>query len=345
MRLRADQLRKHLRQATLAPVYCVSGDEPLQLIEAADAIRRRARELGFDERVVLDIDRGFDWNQLRHAGADLSLFSSSRLIDLRLGEQSPGKDGAEALIEYAEKPERDNLLLISAGRFDRNTQLTRWYKALDRAGVTIQIWPVEPRRLPGWIARRARDLGKSIDAQAAGLIAQRVEGNLLAASQELQKLALLIEHEDIGADDVMHAVTDSARFDAFALVEACFLGQCERAVRMLRGMRQEGIEALAVFGALMWELRRLCTAAAALSGGRSRDEVMDALKVWPQRRAAMYAVLDRHPQGRIPDLLLAGAAADRAAKGMGYTDPWLVLEDLILTVAGGDRNKEGTRAA
>lgn len=334
MRLRADQLSKHLRGAALAPIYCLSGDEPLQLIEAADEIRCRARELGFQERIVLDVQKDFDWNQLRQASANLSLFSSSRIIDLRLGEHLPGKDGGEALAEYARQPPRDNLLLISAAKLEKKTQAARWYKALDRTGVTLQVWPVEATKLPGWVARRAKRLGKTIDAQAAELIAQRVEGNLLAANQELEKLALLIDSDAITVENVMRAVTDSARFEAFAMVEACYLGQHERTVRMLRGMRQEGIEVLGIFGAFMWELRRLCSMACAVAAGSSRDEVLNELKVWPQRRAAVHAVLDRHSMKRIITFLRDASKVDRAAKGMGLADPWELFEDLLLEIAG-----------
>lgn len=344
MRLRADQLSKHLREKSLAPIYCLSGDEPLQMIEAADEIRRRARELGFEERVVLDVQRDFDWNQLRQAAANLSLFSNSRIIDLRLGEQLPGKDGGEALAKYAGQPPRDNLLLISAAKLEKKTQATRWYRALERVGVTMQIWPVDPPRLPGWIARRAKRLGKTIDAQAAELIAHRVEGNLLAARQELEKLALLIGGEAITVENVMQGVTDSARFEAFAMVEACYLGRHERAVRMLRGMRQEGIEVLGIFGAFMWELRRLCSIACAIAAGTSRDEVLNALKVWPQRRAAVHAVLDRFPPTRIIAFLRESADVDRAAKGMGFSDPWELLERLLLEIGGAGTAETAAKA-
>ena len=228
MRLRPDQLISHLQRSGPAPVYCLSGDDPLQLLEAEDAIRSHAREAGIQERSVLDVNKGFDWNVLARESANLSLFSDRRLIELRLGNHKPGKAGGEALTEYATNINNDNVLLITAAKLDKAAQQTRWYKSLDSAGVTVQIWPIDNHRLPDWIVQRMQRLGKKMDRDAADLIAQRTEGNLLAAKQELEKLCLLIDKDRVSLQDVMESVGDSARYDVFALIEQAYLGKPDR---------------------------------------------------------------------------------------------------------------------
>lgn len=334
MRLKAEQLHSHLNRDVLAPVYCISGDEPLQLMELADAIRQRARELGFDERTILQVERGFDWNQLQQAGANLSLFSRRKIIDLRLGQHSPGHDGADALVEYAARPVPDNLLLISSERLDGDKLRSRWFKALEKSGVTIQVWPVEPARLPGWIGRRLKQRGKEIDRDAAELLAERVEGNLLAAAQEVDKLVLLSEEPLVSLQHVMRAVSDGARFNVFDLAESCLLGDGARVARMLRGMRQEGTELLAVLGAVLWELRRFSGMAMAVERGTPIDAVLNEYRVQAARRRAATAGLRRlHPAG-VAMILRAAASVDRAAKGALPMDAWQLLETLLLTIAG-----------
>lgn len=334
MRLKLEQLERHLAQPRLAPIYLVTGDEPLQRLEACDAIRARARELGYGERTVLELARDFDWNRLRQAGANLSLFAERRLVELHMGEHSPGRDGGPALIEYSTAAPADNLLLISAGRFDGKSRQTKWFKALDGAGAVIDVWPIEPAQLPNWIIARMRRMGRGIDPAAAAIIAERVEGNLLAARQELEKLVLLVEHGDVGVQEVERAVADSARFDTFVLVDACLLGERERVVRTLRGLRAEGFELPMVIGGLMWELRQVCSMACAMAGGLGREQAMAAGRVWEQRRARVAAALHRHPAAAMSAFLQDAAALDRASKGALKADAWRMLEEFLLRVAG-----------
>lgn len=334
MRQKVDQLHIHLQGRDLAPVYCLSGDEPLQMQDAEDAIRRRARELGVEERVVYHVERGFDWNQLALDGASLSLFSSRRLLELRLGAQKPGKAGGDALCAYTENLNPDNILLISTARLDRQAQQTRWFKAVDRAGVVVQVWPVEPARLPDWIVRRMQAMGRRLDRDAAEFIAQRTEGNLLAARQELEKLGLLLDGDHIRLSDVMHFIVDSSRHDVFDLIENAFQGRVDRAAAMLRGLRREGAEPMALFGALMWEFRRVVSMASAIAAGAGRDEVLGRYKVWPQRKPAVSAVLRRFDTPQLGRLLTHAAAVDRTLKGAGAEDAWVSMEDFLLQLAG-----------
>lgn len=334
MRLRPEQLPAHLEKSPLAPVYCVSGDEPLQLLEAEDAIRRGAREEGIEERIVFQVDRGFDWNRLLQESASLSLFASRRLIELRLGGQKPGKPGGEALTAWAEQANREDILLITTARLDGQTQKAHWFKALEKAGVIIQVWPVDAARLPDWIRQRLQAMGKTMDHDAAELIAQRTEGNLLAARQELEKLCLLLDKNDIHLDDVMHSVVDSARHDVFDLIECVLLGKTGRTAAMLRGMKKEGTEPLSLFGALMWEIRRICAMARAIEEGNAREQVFSQYRVWPQRKKALTAVLQRFSTAEFDRLLVIAASVDRALKGGARDDPWHALEDFMFHIAG-----------
>jgi DNA polymerase-3 subunit delta len=333
VRLKAEQVPSHLSRGPLLPVYFVSGDEPLQMMEVTDAIRARALAEGC-ERTVLEVARGFDWGELARAGAEMSLFSSRRLIELRLGDQSPGREGADALVAWAGSPPQDNVLLATSGKLDGRTRQGRWYKALEGAGAVIELWPVEPARLPAWIAQRVERAGRRIERDAAEIIAQRVEGNLLAAAQEIDKLLLLVSGKSISAEDVQRAVADSARFDAFALVDAGLLGDAPRGVRTLRGLRQEGHELPAVLGAVMWELRNVCSMVFEMAAGSSRDEVMSQHGVWQQRRARVTAALRRLDRNAAGRLLVEAARVDRAIKGMDQADPWRLLEEFLLHAGG-----------
>lgn len=334
MQLKAEQLPTRLKQHGLARVFCISGDEPLQLLECADQIRASARNNGCEERVVLDVDRGFDWNQLRDAGASMSLFSSNRLIELRLGEQKPGREGGAALIDYVDTPGTEDVLLITMARIDKKGQQTKWYRTLDKAGITIQIWPIEAARLPAWISNRARQLGKGIDKEAAELIADRMEGNLLAAKQELEKLCLLVETPGIGVQDVMDAVTDSTRFDVFSMIEFALAGKPDRILRMMRGLRNEGVEPMGIFGALMWEFRRLCSMAHEINAGASRERVFAQYRVRPQRKPAINALLKRMDGPALNILLRQATLVDRALKGAYRADPWDLMENFLFRIAG-----------
>ncbi len=337
MRIPAEQLPKHLQRPELLPVYYVSGNEPLQLLEAIDQLRRRARELGYDERAVLDMENGDDWSRLPEMGANLSLFSEKRIIEVRLGGKKPGKEGSAALGDYLDGELAGNLLLLSSEQIDKQAQQTKWFKALDKHGGWTQVWPLRPAQLPGWIADRCRRQRKRIDPEAAALIAQRVEGNLPAAQQEIDKLALLVEAEEINSNDVLGMVVDNARFDVFEMVDNAFLGKPGQTARMLRGLKREGVEALAVQGALMWSLRRAIAIACEVARGRAREQAFRDYRIRPQNQAGLNALLRRFEPRRLGALLPAALAVDKALKGGGVMDGWQALEKFMLAVAGRGR--------
>ena len=333
MKLRPEQLDGHLQQPLL-PVYLLSGDEPLQMMEAGDAIRAAARAQGYSERQVMDVDARFDWGELSAAGDALSLFAERRLIELRIPSGKPGDAGGKALRAYCEALPPDNLLLVSCPRLDRRQQGSAWFKALEQAGAVLSIWPVERGQLPGWVMRRMSARGLHTTPAAAQLLAEQVEGNLLAAAQEIDKLVLLHGGGRVDVDEVAAAVADSSRYNAFELVEASLAGEAARVARILEGLRREGDDALHVLGALNWELHNMARMAEALAAGTPLAKVLADNRVWDKRKPMVQAGLQRHPARRWLQLLRRAGRVDRVSKGAEPGNPWDELLQLALLVAG-----------
>lgn len=331
MKLTPDRLDAHLAKG-LAPIYFLSGEEPLQLGEAADAVRRAARDQGFSEREVLDVDKGFDWNSLLAAGNAMSLFAEQKLIDLRLPSGKPGKEGGAALVEYVERLPEDTVLLISSGKLDKRSQQAKWHKALDSVGVTLQVWPVEARDMPRWLGGRLQSRGLKPATEAVAMVAERVEGNLLAAAQEVEKLLLLYGEGPLSTEQVEAAVADSARFDVFNLVDVALLGDVPRLTRMLDGLRSEGVEPILVLWALSREIRSLAAMAAQIERGQPVDRVMAS--VWAKRKASVQAGLRHHNSIRWQQMLRRSARLDRVIKGAATGNAWDELLQLGLLMAG-----------
>ncbi|MFK3772186.1 DNA polymerase III subunit delta [Pseudomonas sp. NPDC089406] len=337
MKLAPAQLNKHL-QGPLAPVYIVSGDDPLLCQEAADAIRAAARQQGFDERQVFSADANFDWGNLLLAGASLSLFAQRRLLELRLPSGKPGDKGAAALMEYCANPAEDTLLLISLPKLDGSAQKTKWGKALIEGPQCqfIQIWPVDAQQLPQWINQRLSQAGLSAQRDAVDLIAARVEGNLLAAAQEIEKLKLLADGNQITVETVQAAVADSARFDVFGLVDAILNGEAGHALRMLEGLRGEGVEPPVILWALARELRLLAGLAQQFSQGVPLDKAFSQARppVWDKRRPLVSKALQRLSAQRWAMLLQDAQRIDAQIKGQAEGSPWTSLARLSLLMAG-----------
>ncbi len=340
MRLRLAQLEQHLKGA-LKPAYLLSADEPLQLEEALDQIRAAARAQGFDERLVMYADTGFDWNELLGAGASMSLFSTKQILDVRMPGK-PGTVGGKALAQFAQIANPDTLLIISTGKLEPRARQSAWYKALDKLGVTIDIWPVQRAQLTDWVRQRARQRGLELAADAAQLLAERHEGNLLACAQEIDKLCLAHGEATLDFADVAAGVGDSARFDAFALVDSMLDGDGARAMRIVRGLREEGTNVIQVLGPLTWALRAL----AGLSHEVSRGASLDALlghprhRMWKNRRQSVQGALSRHSAARWSSMLGSAARIDRLIKGATGRleagrrqvplEPWNALGRLVL---------------
>jgi DNA polymerase-3 subunit delta len=321
MQLRAEQLESHLAKG-LSPIYAIHGDEPLLALEAADAVRAAARKGGFTDRAVLEPGRHFDWSEFQHAAASLSLFGGRKIIELRLATGKPGADGAAAIARYCERPSEDLVLVASMPRLDRATQASAWFAALGRAGIVVDIWPVERSRLPAWIAGRLARQKQHAPREALELLADRVEGNLLAAHQEVQKLALLAPEGEIGLDRLREVVANVARYDAYTACEAMLAGDAPRYVRVIDGLKSEGEAPSLVLWALSEELYALERIQAGAAAGRSVDELMRENRVWGPRQRPMKAAAARVKPAAVRRALAHAARLDRAIKGVGQGEPW-----------------------
>ncbi|MCX4187593.1 DNA polymerase III subunit delta [Methylophaga sp. OBS4] len=335
MRLKAEQLDNTLQQA-LKPVYLVYGDEALLVEEAADKIRQVARQSGANDREVWHVEGHFDWSQIKWRDQNLSLFASQRLIEIRLPSGSPGKDGGEALRQLAAAPPADTTVLIISGKIAAAAQKSKWFTALDKLGVTVPLWPVDAAQLPGWISQRVQQRGLKIDRQLATLIAERVEGNLFAAAQEIDKLQLLVTDGQLDEKTILQSVADNARFEAFGLMDSVFLGQRDKVPRIIERLRAEGVDILAVFSAVSWSIHRAVDMAVQLQQGVQLDQAFASQKppVWDKNKPTMRQALQRHDSMRWQQFLQQMAEIDQAAKGVVKSCPWRLLEKLCLQVAG-----------
>ena len=333
MRLKPEQLTGHL-QRSLAPVYLISGDEPLQVDESCAAIRAAAHAQGYTEREVLTAGKDFDWNTLWQAAHSLSLFTTRRLIELRLPTGKPGDAGSGALVEYASRLPADTLLLVISAKLDAQTQKGKWFGALEQAGVVIQIWPVEVKALPGWIGRRLNARGMQASPEACGLLAERAEGNLLAATQDIEKLYLLYGAGKLDLEQASAAVADSARFDIYDLVDAAANGDVARASRIVNGLREEGVEPVLVLWALARELRSLAGMAYESEHGARAEQIYTKYKIWEKRKPIVHRALQRHKTRSWHGLLQRAARTDRVIKGFASGDAWDELSALSLAMAG-----------
>lgn len=329
MELGVERLPAQL-DAPLAPVWLVAGSETLLVLEVADAIRAAARAQGIVEREVHDAEgRDADWGAIEAAIHAPSLFASRRLVEIRLPTGKPGKDGAKMLDGFCAQPAPDVTLLVVAGDWSK-AHAGKWSEAIARAGHVVIAWPVKPHELAGWIERRLRSRGLRAEREAVQLLAQRVEGNLLAAAQEVDKLALLAQPgEPLGATRMAELVADSARFDIFRLLDAALNGQPAQVSRMLHGLRAEGTVVPALMGMVVMELQRL----AALARARNLAAEFKAQRIWDSKQAAYQRALQRQPADAWDALLVAAGRVDRMSKGRLDGDPWRELERLLLALA------------
>ena len=333
MQLRAEQLESHLGRS-LAPIYVVHGDEPLIALEAADAVRAAARARGFTDREVFEPGRSFDWSELAHSLASLSLFGGKKIVELRLPGGKPGAQGGAAIAQYCERPSPDILFLVSLPRLDRMSQSSAWFGALSSAGVVVDVWPVERPRLPAWIAERLARQRQRAPREALEFLADRVEGNLLAAHQEVQKLALLAPEGELGLDTVREAVANVARYDAYAAGEALLGGDAARYLRIVDGLKSEGEAPTLVLWTLSEELFALARIQAGAAAGRPVDELMRENRVWGPRQRPMKAAAARVRPQAVQRALAHAACIDRAIKGVGPGQPWDEFLKLAQTLEG-----------
>lgn len=334
MELTPERLVAQLGREPLRPAYLIAGAEPLRVLEAADAVRAKARADGCSEREVFEADdRGFDWDQVSASFQAMGLFSQLRLIDVRLPTGKPGKDGAEAISAFCADPPADTILLVTANEWSK-AHAGKWSEAIARIGCIAVAWPVKPHEWVDWVERRLHARGLRAERDAVEHLAGRTEGNLLAAAQEIDKLALLVdpgEVLDLGRMDAL--VADAARFDVFRLVDAALVGQPAQVVRMLATLRSEGLAVPALLGMVVMELQRLAALSRVQARGGNLMAEFKAQRVWDSKQAVYKRALGRHAAGHWDALLAEIGRVDRASKGRAPGDPWQLLERVLLAVA------------
>lgn len=344
MRIDTEQLAPHLQRG-LQPLYTVYGEETLLALEAADRIRQQARAQGYCEREVLTAEAAFDWSQLAMAGNSLSLFGSRRILELRVPSGKPGTEGAEAIKHFAADLPPDTVALVSLPRLDRATLASGWFQALETAGVAVAANAVTPARLPQWLAGRLRQQGQEADGETLALLAGMVEGNLLAAQQEVQKLALLFRPGKITRESVESAVLDVARFDVFKLGETLLAGDPARVVRVLEGLKGEGAAPPLVLWAITEELHALWRVSAALAAGKPLQLALREARVWGPRAELLPRALRRIRGQELEAALLGAADVDRTIKGLTRGDAWEELLRLGLRLVGSEPGNRGRMTA
>lgn len=332
MKIQGNQLSSHVLKS-LAPCYLITGDEHLLVSEALDSVREAARAKGFTSRELHVATSGFDWSALTASTGNLSLFAEQRIVELRLPTGKPGKAGGQAIVDLVEQSGPDLLFIVTGPKLDKSSSASKWAKTIDKKGVSLPIWPIGVRELPGWIANRMRKAGLQPDREAVAIIADRVEGNLLAAQQEIEKLRLILGEGKVSAEAVSDAVANNSRFDVYKLTDAALGGDARRSVKILGGLRAEGVEPVIVMWALTRELRTLATLDDVIRQGGDLGSAMQKSGVWRNRQGLVRHCISRHQHGDFHRMLKATGRADAAAKGQRAGNPWQMATDVVVSLA------------
>jgi DNA polymerase-3 subunit delta len=332
MRLESSQLKQHLDK-TLSPLYVLVGDEPLAQSECLDLIRQAARKAGADERSSFIVERNFNWQQIGQFSQSLSLFSSLRILEIHIPSGKPGVEGGKALSELASNTIPDTTTIIVLPALEREAKNSAWFTALQNSSALIELKEISPNQLPQWLAGRLAQQNQSTDAASLAFIAHQVEGNLLAAHQEIQKLGLLHPAGEISAEAIREAVLNVSRYDAFQLGEAVLAGDAARTSRILQGLLDEGENAVAVMNPLMWVLRPLVRIKQAEARGENVMNAMTNARIYGDRQNLVKRALSRLSLRQLEAALQKLCDIDRTAKGVMTGDAWLELSRLCFGLA------------
>jgi DNA polymerase III subunit delta len=331
VQIKPQQLAAALQKA-LAPVYFISGDEPQQLGELADAIRKSAKERDFTAREIFFVDKLFDWKQLNVAADTFSIFADKKIIDLRLPTGTPGIEGGKAIAAYCQRLPEDTLLLITTGKITKDAQKSSWFQAVDKVACVIQVWPLTGQDLHRWIQDRLQQRGITTEPGAVKILADRVEGNLLAAAQEIEKLYVLYGSGKLSTLQIIDVVADSSRYDVFKLVESALSAQPDKVLKIVSSLSAEGIASAIVLWALMREARILISYKAAQNQGE-KELILKKNGIWGERKQLIDSAVKRLTHTELNQVLVLGAQADRQIKGQQQGDAWEALLEASLGLA------------
>ena len=333
MPVKPDQLAQQLNRE-LRRCYLIFGEETLIVEECADAVRAAARSGGCSEREIIEVGGTGDWQQLLQSAGALSLFADRKLIEIRLPSGKPGTEGSKAIQEYLAIDSEDVLLIIS-GKVDKSSQRAKWFTRLDREGVVVPVWPVGRRDLPGFLLQRLKAAGLTADREAVQLLADRVEGNLLAAAQEVDKLKLLAKSDRITVETVMESVLANARYSPFGLADAALAGDARAAIRTLRGLQAESTQPPVILWALTRDITLLDQLSADCARGDSLSHAMNNRGVWRNRTALVQGAFKRQDPNSISRLQHLAFRTDSTIKGYEKGSPWDLLDQLVVLLTLG----------
>jgi DNA polymerase-3 subunit delta len=331
MKLYQNQLLQHLKN-NLASIYLISGDEPLLIEETKHAIRKHAYDNGYQERKYLQVDKNFKWQDLLTVANNLSLFSERILIELNIPNAKPGDAGSKVLQSYAQNPPGDKILVIITSKLDAASLKSSWFKTIENKGVYIPIWPIDIAKLPQWIAQRMQQNGLKTDSSGLKLLTEYVEGNLLAAVQEIEKLRLLYGSGTLSTEQIAASITDNSRFNIFDLADNLLKGDHKKVIHILNCLKNEKVEPSLILWVLTKELRDLAIMAQNMQQGHSVDQVMQQFHIRQQRVPYIKRVLQLHSYKKILSMLQQCAQLDRIIKGVELGNIWDEFEQLCLVI-------------
>lgn len=329
MRIKLEQLPQHLQKQP-APLYVLFGNEPLLILEAADSIRTHARQQGYTERTLFTVDQHFDWPDLLNAGNNLSLFGDRKIMDIRIPSGKPGKEGGKAIETYCSALPPDTVTLITLPRIDKQGQASKWFKTLENTSVMVAIYTIERNQLPAWIGQRLVRQQQKTDAATLQFLADQVEGNLLAAHQEIQKLALLYPDGHLTFDQVKDVVLNVARYDAYQLSDTMTAADPIRYSRILNGLQGEGTAPLLILATLSEQIRQLIIIRKGLDNDQPAAQLLQTARIWGDRQKSVLTAAKRVSLQSLTQGLSHAARIDRIIKGIDQGDIWDELLQLGL---------------
>jgi DNA polymerase-3 subunit delta len=331
MKIAAQKLKEQLAKGG-EKAYWICGDETLLVQESCDLVRDYAKQQGFTNREVWHVEAGFDWQEVFNSANSMSLFGDRQLLELRLGNGKPTAKILDAIASYVSDPNPDTLLLIIGPKIDAATMRGKKFLPIEQVITIAQVWPIEPQQLPEWISARLAAKNLTADNEALTILCERVEGNLLAAQQEIEKLSMLTESNHLDAEAIISLVADSARYDVFSLSNKVLLGDTSGALKTLRGLRAEGTDTTQILWVLAKEVRNLVTVSE-LAQTSNIDTALRQARIYQRQQGPIKQALKRHSHGKLQAILKLSHQIDLTIKGMAAGNPWDGLEKLILSLS------------